>query len=317
MKPLSIYIHIPFCERRCPYCDFESSVGGDVDAYILSLINDVKKGSIQAKNYTAKTIYFGGGTPSFIDATHIGAILATIRQNFNVAHDAEISIECNPNSLTEEKLKSYKKYGVNRISIGVQSFHNKTLGILGRVHNVSCAKTAIKLATKHFDNVSIDLIHSIPRGKLVLPSRYLKVVKHISAYCLTSDKYATFDDGKSIKQQKRIECKLEKYGIAKYEVSNFARSGFECKHNLAYWECGEWLGFGRGAKSHFNEPWTDADRIMLGLRLAKGIPAKLLSAKTSVVKNLIDMGFLEAHVDNIRCTWKGFLLLNQVLEKLI
>jgi len=323
MKPLSIYVHIPFCERKCPYCDFLSREGGEHEEYVNQLCNEMKTPDAlrhplyNRGNYIVKTIYFGGGTPSLVDAGLIAKILKTIRTEFDVVPDAEISIECNPNSITREKLETYRDIGINRISIGVQSFCDKTLKVLGRVHNVKQAKDAIKLAGEYFDNVSIDLIHSVPDCKLKISRKHLTIVKHVSAYCLTSDKYMPVSDEVSIKEQQSIEKCLAKRGLEKYEVSNFARPGYECKHNIVYWTCGEWLGFGESAQSHFNEEWSDSDRIMLGLRMVRGVPRELLEGKWKAVEQLAAQGLLRVDNGMVACTSSGFLVFNSFLCKLL
>ena len=317
-KPLSIYVHIPFCEKKCPYCDFLSRTdASDADkaAYIDGLCAEIT--AARAPSHIIQTIYFGGGTPSYIDAAHIARVLAAIRGAFDVSRDAEISIECNPNSVTREKLLSYRKSGVNRISIGIQSFSNKTLKTLERVHNAKQARTAIKASCEIFDNVSIDLIHSIRSRKPKLPRKYLKLVTHVSVYGLTMDDEPQVSDKKSIREQTKIERILAKNGLLKYEVSNFARAGAQSRHNLVYWRCGEWLGFGEGAKSHFQKPWTDDDRIMLGLRLVEGIDLKLLDGKKREVARLIAGGFFESTDGNVFCTQRGFFVLNQILARLL
>jgi len=300
----------------------------DVGKYIAELCSDIIKSTQGKKTHIVQTIYFGGGTPSFIDAKYIADILQSIRDTFTVSPDAEISIECNPNSIIRDKLETYKNIGINRISIGVQSFSNRMLKILGRVHNVNQAKDAIKLACSYFNNVNIDLMHSVPKnprssgtpftkgGIIKLPRRYLRMVQHVSAYCLTSDKFAQVDERQSIKEQLKVEKILAKLGYKKYEVSNFARTSFECKHNLVYWQCGEWLGFGTSAASHFNEPWSNNDRIMLGLRLTEGIDEKLVANKTDVVMRLESLGLVTCNNGRLACTDKGFLILNEIIRQL-
>ena len=311
MTKYGIYIHIPFCKKKCPYCDFFSQIDGDVEEYVKKLCFIIKK----SEKVSVGTIYFGGGTPSLIDSEYISNILQSIRETFAVNADAEITIECNPNSLTREKLETYKKIGINRISIGVQSFKDKTLKILGRIHNVKQAKDAIKLAAKYFDNVSIDLIHSVPNCKVKLLGKYLNMVQHVSAYCLTSDKFPSVKDKISIKEQTKIEKKLNKYHFEKYEVSNFAKSGYRCRHNMTYWTCGRWLGFGVSAEGN-PEKWTDSDRIMLGLRLTDGIEEKLLENKKNQVDELVKLGLLQIKDDRISATRRGFFVLNQIIIKL-
>ncbi|MCL2228465.1 MAG: radical SAM family heme chaperone HemW [Firmicutes bacterium] len=312
-KPLSIYVHIPFCQNRCPYCDFESSVGGDVGEYTDSLCAEIAACKHDTSKHTVETIYFGGGTPSFIPHRFIGRILFAINSRFNISDNPEITIECNPCSLTEEKLVAYKNFGINRVSIGVQSFSPRTLKILGRKHSVSTAKRAIKLARKHIENVSIDLIHSVPGGKLVLPKRYLRMLEHVSAYALTSDNFPPYDEDKSVFEQNRVVKVLEQCGHKRYEVSNYAQQKFQSKHNLCYWTCGEWLGFGRGAKSHFGEKWSDADRVMLGLRLTDGVDEKLLSGRKKIVDDFVAQGLMIRHGKNIACTDRGMMVLNRIL----
>ena len=270
--------------------------------------------------HSVETIYFGGGTPSFIDAGLISDILQTVRESFTVAPDAEISIECNPNSLTREKLQVYRDCGINRISIGVQSFNNRTLRTLGRLHNAKQAKAAVKLACKSFPNVSIDLMHSVPNAnyKLRITNyKLLKKIKHVSAYALTSDRYTEVSDEKSIKEQQRIEKRLGKLGFDKYEISNFARPGFECRHNVVYWTCGDWLGFGEGAESHFGEEWSNNDRIMMGMRMVRGVSCELLSDKRQAVEELVRKGLVKVENGYVKCTENGFLLNNYVINSLI
>ena len=317
MANLSIYVHVPFCERKCPYCDFHS----DIVNCPLSLVNFVKDicGEIRKSkitNYNITSIYFGGGTPSLLSGEQVAQIVGTIRKKFSVSSDAEITIECNPNSLNECKLKAYRTCGINRISIGVQSFSNRALKILGRTHNVRQATVAIERAAKYFDNVSIDLMHSIPGARVKIPHKYLRMVQHVSAYCLTSEKFQSPSEEKSIREQSRIERILAKHGIKKYEVSNFARAGYECRHNMNYWTCGEWIGFGDGAQSHLNESWDTQDRVMLGLRLVQGVPCELLANKMPQIKELVAEGLLQNDTKTISCTERGFLLLNYVLLKI-
>ena len=323
MRAVSIYVHIPFCARRCPYCDFHSCVAGepDIGREIGATVEAIRAEA--RRDVRVETIYIGGGTPSFVASHYIADILRAIRESFDVAEGAEVSIEVNPNSIDEEKLRAYKEAGVNRVSIGVQSFSNRGLRVLGRLHNVAEAKRAIRLAVGVFDNVSIDLIHSVPGVRVVLPRRYLKKVQHVSAYSLTLHEgsergglWARVDEGWSIREQGRIERALRRCGIYKYEVSNFARPGFECRHNLVYWRCGEWLGFGTGAVGHFDEPWTDDDRVMLGLRLVEGVARGLLNGRERELAELEGLGLIEVTDERVRCTEKGFLLLNQVILRL-
>jgi oxygen-independent coproporphyrinogen-3 oxidase len=319
-KPLSIYIHVPFCESRCPYCDFKSSAGADekIPDYYEKVMRNVITKAAKCKNYAVETIYFGGGTPSYINADYICGILDCIRANFVVAGDVEISIECNPNSLTAEKAERYKAAGVNRISIGVQSFSNDTLETLGRKHTAEMATGAIKTAKKYFDNISVDIMYNVAGHAVEIDPAVLKLVTHVSAYALTSDRVQMAGENTSADEQIQIEKTLGECGFLKYEVSNFARAGFKCRHNLVYWRCGEWLGFGAGGKSHFGAKWSRADRIMLGMRLAEGVPMDIIGAdKASIIAELVDLALLEIENGRLKCTDRGFLLLNQILLKII
>ena len=326
-----MYVHIPFCERKCPYCDFYSNAGSDEAArekYVVDLVSVIaarRAPSWEARPWQStlvKSIYFGGGTPSILTGEQITRIMVALRDNFNISPDAEITIECNPNSLDEAKLLAYKSAGINRISIGVQSFSNKTLRVLGRIHDARAARHAVTLAARHFDNVSIDLMHSVPGGgRIVLPRSILKKCAHVSAYALTSDKFEKVPDERSIKEQRLIERILARRGMYKYEVSNFARPGRECRHNLVYWTGGRWLGLGDGAVSRL-EPFTRDELIMLGLRLTRGIDVALVAGKQKEISELTGLGLLKtfkgaAGEDRVACTDKGLLLLNQVILKLI
>jgi len=198
----------------------------------------------------------------------------------------------------------------------VQSFNNKTLRVLGRVHNAKQAKEAIILAREYFENISIDLIHSVPGCRVSLPRKYLKMVRHISAYCLTSEKYAQVKEERSIREQQKLEKILQKQGLKKYEVSNFARDGYQCRHNLVYWQCGEWLGFGKSAESHFNQPWSNNDKIMLGLRLAEGIDRSLVAGKQDAITRFQTLGLVTVADGRVKCTGQGFLVLNEIIRQL-
>jgi len=325
MKPISLYIHIPFCERRCPYCDFVSGVAEkyeEIVKYVDDLCSEMAAKSNFLRNHIVETIYMGGGTPSLLEPAEIWKIITTLNSCFNIADDYEFTIECNPNSISLEKVSCWRNWGINRISIGVQSFSKKTLKILGRLHTVEQAKASIILAANFFDNISIDLIYGVPNGPLVLPQQYLEMVKHVSAYCLTSDKYEKPDEEIVLAEQKTIENTLWGQFIDKYEISNYAifdydGEDFRCRHNLNYWRCGEWIGFGRGAESHFNEPWSIEDKIMLGLRTVEGISIELLNDKREEVDMLVKMGLLKTENGRVACTNRGFLLHNQILLKLI
>jgi len=348
MKPLSIYIHIPFCEKKCAYCDFVSydNLADKVEEYINALCNEIKRENIKH----ADTIFFGGGTPSILTNDQISKIFALLPK----VH--EITIEANPNSITEVKLKHWLSVGINRISIGVQSFDDTVLKTLGRIHTADQATQAIKLAYDcGFRNISIDLIHSVTQEHVFASEanqsllEVLPYITHVSPYCLIIEPHTKFanrqpmPENQSIKQQKQIEKTLKLHGFKKYEVSNFARSGFECIHNLAYWQplTHEYIGFGLGAHSLFDNTrhmnTTDFDyylklpsradikpspkdreleAVMLGLRTTRGADISLFKNKSTEIEFLKSVKLVKQTKNRIVATEKGFLLLNQIIEKL-
>ena len=336
MKPLSIYIHIPFCKRKCSYCDFVSfdDKAGEVDKYVNALREEIKNANLH-QDTIYNTIFLGGGTPSILSDKQVSRIFEVLP----IAN--EITIEANPNSVNQNKLTHWQSLGINRISIGVQSFNNKTLKELGRTHTAKQAVNAINLAHEvGFRNINIDIIHSINTLPVKIPSEIFKYITHVSAYCLTP---TTIDDGESIKQQKQIELTLAVQGLEKYEVSNFARPGFACRHNLAYWQpqTHEYLGFGLGAHSFVGgkrfsntedfekyvssgmdcvvagAPRNDVvETIMLGLRTTNGVDVALFKNKTSQIKLLKDLKLIKEENGRISATSDGFFVLDSIIEKL-
>lgn len=313
-QDLSIYIHIPFCEQKCNYCAFNSFCASDKvkEDYIDLLCNEIKKRKVDRP---IKTIYIGGGTPSVLTAKQIEKIVNCIYENFDVYEDAEFSIEANPNSISEEILKEWKSLRINRLSIGVQSLNDKSLRKIGRLHDKKMAIEKIKLARHYFDNVSADLIVGLEGETGKDLCRYAKEflelgVKHISCYLLeiyentklyqeiVQKKYKPLDDGQMIDAFNKLANFLQDVGMERYEISNFAFSGYESKHNLNYWARGEYLGFGLSAHSYIDgkriqnaekiddyklgkqniEVLTKQDEIeeeiMLGLRCRLGVDVK-------------------------------------------
>ena len=266
-----LYIHIPFCAKKCNYCDFRSFYDdeNEVDIYVNALINEIIKKSVLATNLSISSIYIGGGTPSFIKATHIEKILRTILINFRVEDNAEITIEANPNSITKEKLDIYKSVGINRLSIGLQSTFNDELKILGRLHTYEDFLNAYDDALHAgFKNINIDLIYGIPHQTVdkfkESLTRVLKFMPtHISIYNLIIEEGTKFYEMKKegelhlpsedevIKMDDLIDETTKKYNFIKYEVSNFAKNNFFSMHNLGYWSDVYYLGFGLNASSYF------------------------------------------------------------------
>ncbi|MDX1949645.1 MAG: radical SAM family heme chaperone HemW [Rickettsiales bacterium] len=263
----SFYIHWPFCEKKCPYCDFNSHERDNIN------YQDWENAYLKEIDYYANilnpqlkitTIFFGGGTPSLMKPKTIEKIIDRISQKFNLEKNAEITLEANPSSSEAEKFKNFKLAGVNRISIGVQSFNEENLKFLGRKHNSSQAINAIKMAGKIFDNFSFDLIYALPNQNINNWRQELDFAfefgsPHLSLYQLTIEKGTDFygrykrkefalpnTDIQNDLYNLTIE-KAKKNGLLQYEISNFSRKGFESKHNMNYWQYGDYIGIGAGA----------------------------------------------------------------------
>ena len=272
MKETAIYIHIPFCDHKCIYCDFYSIINYDnVSSYLKSLIKEIEiRGEEYSSDRKVISIFFGGGTPSFMEPEYIGRIIKAVRDNFVVADDVEITLETNPGTVDEKKLKDFLSAGINRISIGVQSFNDDELKFLTRIHNSETAVATVHSAEKAgFKNISIDLIFNLPnQTKELWQSNLEKAVglpiTHISAYSLILEKGTILNkmvlDGKVTMQDSDHDADLYELTIdyliknkfEQYEVSNFCLPGFECKHNNAYWRYKEYLGLGTSAHSFVN-----------------------------------------------------------------
>ncbi len=264
---LGLYIHIPFCSSKCDYCDFVSFGGREnfLPLYLTALKNEAKKYQGEKIN----TVFIGGGTPSLMNETQIEDLCAFLHQNFVISKDAEFTIECNPASVTVNKLKTYKALGINRISIGAQSLSDSVLKSIGRCHNLQQLISAVEnVKAVGFENFNLDLIFALPgqtvsQWKNTLQKALELEPTHISCYSLIVDEntplgkeYAkgnvilpTEDEERKMYWLTR-DMLLEK-GIYQYEISNFARKGHECKHNVNYWCCGEYIGLGCSAHSYF------------------------------------------------------------------
>lgn len=268
--PLGIYIHVPFCRSKCQYCDFYSVTNKDAqihDGYLDAICAHIKEAGPLAPNHRVDTIYFGGGTPTFFGAEGMATILTAIRKNFDVAGDAEITFEANPDSVTEKDLKRLSAEGFNRASLGVQSDDDEMLKRLGRPHSYDQVLTAMKRLRKAgFQNVSIDLMYGLPGQNLTqwrstLENCLTLNPDHVSCYGLKVEEgtplyqYKDFcnlpdDDAQADMYLAAVEL-LKQKGFRQYEISNFAKRGKFSKHNLKYWTGGEYLGFGPDASSDF------------------------------------------------------------------
>ncbi|HWF66175.1 MAG TPA: radical SAM family heme chaperone HemW [Acidobacteriaceae bacterium] len=281
LPPLSLYIHIPWCMKKCPYCDFNSHEtpgrNGDVPEaeYAAALIRDLEVALPQIWGRKVVTVFFGGGTPSLFRASSIDAILTAVRALLPLEHFAEVTLEANPGTFEAGKFADFRAAGINRLSIGIQSFNPRHLQSLGRIHDGIEAHRAIEIAQKNFDNINLDLMYALPHQTMEEARNDIEAaiaygVSHISAYHLTLEPNTLFhryppllpDDDLSADMQLMIEQTLAQRGYDHYETSAFARSGRESRHNMNYWMFGDYLGIGAGAHSKI----SFADRIVRQMR---------------------------------------------------
>lgn len=272
-QALEIYIHIPFCVKKCNYCDFLSFQQYN-EAYVPALLREIKTANLcgkEEKDYIVRSIFIGGGTPSILEGKEIAAILENVYKRFEVEKGAEITIEANPGTITKEKLEVYKNSGINRISFGLQSTNNKELEELGRIHTYEEFLTNYELARKlGFSNINIDLMSAIPRQTKDSWRQVLdKVIKlspeHISAYSLIIEEGTNFyeryhtdtsalpSEGEERQMYYDTKRLLEEAGYSRYEISNYCKEGYECKQNVGYWRRVDYIGFGLGASSFINQ----------------------------------------------------------------
>ena len=291
LPPLSLYVHIPWCVRKCPYCDFNSHEikgpsahgdsaqlnleGGLERDYIQALIADLDCALPQVWGRPVYTVFFGGGTPSLLSARGLDDLLSAIRARLPIAPDAEITLEANPGTFEAHKFAQFRALGINRLSIGIQSFNPTHLKALGRIHDAAQARAAIDIAQASFDNFNLDLMYGLPGQTLAQAMEDIDIAigfspTHVSAYHLTIEPNTLFhrhppevpDDEVSADMQQAIEARLAAAGYRHYETSAFARSGRQAKHNLNYWTFGDYLGIGAGAHGKL----SFADRILRQMR---------------------------------------------------
>lgn len=363
-KSLRIYIHIPFCVRKCHYCDFLSAAWGTKiqDAYVEVLLREITEKKDLLLERKISSVFIGGGTPSILEAKQILRILEQIKKYTDFEQEAEITIECNPGTVTKEKLQFYKEAGINRISFGLQSAQNEELKLLGRVHSWEDFLESYDLArTCGFSNMNIDLMSGLPGQTLERWEDTLKKVlllepEHISAYSLILEEGTPFfekygnhlellpEEEEERKMYDRTQELLEQAGLERYEISNYARKGYACRHNLAYWEREEYLGLGLGAASLIEnirysnqsdmnqyllgnysgtkEPLTDQavmeEHFFLGLRKIQGVSiAPYEGVYDQVIEGLCHQGLLERTEDVIRLTKQGIDVSNYVMAEFL
>jgi len=270
-KSLGIYVHVPFCRSKCEYCDFYSLAGGRtreaMDKYMHAIVRHVREAAALAPEYVVDTVYFGGGTPTFFGAEGLKRIFSEIARRFSLAKDCEVTFEANPDSVNPAALRKLRRAGFNRMSLGVQNDTNEVLKALGRPHTYEQAVQAVQSARgAGFDNISVDLMYGLPNqtgGRWMQTLRSVLDLKpdHISCYGLKLEpgtRLYEYRDGANLPDDDAqadmylyaVET-LENFGYGQYEISNFAREGMACRHNLKYWTGGEYLGFGPSAASDF------------------------------------------------------------------
>nr|WP_216860937.1 radical SAM family heme chaperone HemW [Polynucleobacter sp. P1-05-14] len=283
MPPLALYIHFPWCEKKCPYCDFNShqikngidKVGFDEARYIQALISDLETELPNIWGRQVHSIFIGGGTPSLLSAQGMDQLLCAIRARVNLEPDAEITMEANPGSVETERFAGFAKAGINRVSLGIQSFQDEQLISLGRIHNGEEAKRAVAIALKHFNSVNLDLMYGLPQQTLEKARNDIETAlsfktPHLSLYNLTLEPntyFANFppqlpgDDEVDAIFEQNLDL-MTKAGYQRYEVSAYAQNNQECKHNLNYWRFGDYIGIGAGAHGKISYP----DRITRQVR---------------------------------------------------
>ena len=363
MKPLEIYIHIPFCIRKCKYCDFLSAPAGEKEraGYVESLCSKIRSYGDLAKAYCVTSIFVGGGTPSILTEGQTEAIFDALRKTFQIEEDAEVTTEMNPGTVTREKLAVYWKLGINRLSIGLQSADEKELEGLGRIHTYEDFLDTYHMARQEgFRNINVDLIMAIPMQTVKSWERTLRKVawlgpEHISAYSLIIEEGTPFyeryrqspdaasrclaelpDEEEERKMYYETEKILEEYGYRRYEISNYAREGYECRHNLGYWERAEYLGIGAGAASLINnvrqiegeapdklsEKDCMEEYMFLGLRKTAGVSKRAFAQMYGkgmediygkAIEDMKEKGLLIEEGDSIRLTKKGIDVSNYVM----
>ncbi|MEE1085599.1 MAG: radical SAM family heme chaperone HemW [Schaedlerella sp.] len=378
-KELELYIHIPFCIRKCAYCDFLSAPSDEKtrDRYIKALIQEIKASKEKYEEYFVSTVFIGGGTPSILTSGQISAVFRAIYQSFEIQKDAEITIEVNPGTASKNKIQTWKKIGINRLSIGLQSVNNDELEMLGRIHSYEQFLDTFHMAREEgFSNINVDLISAIPGQTLESWCKTLRTIaelspEHISAYSLIIEEGTPFyekygedncieesgwlpDEDTERKIYEETENILLEYGYKRYEISNYAKTGYKCKHNCGYWKRTEYIGFGIGAASlienrrfnvisDLNQYMESKDSVyenveilsteeemeefmFLGLRMMEGVSKmtfeqsfgkSIEAVYGEVLKNLEKKQLLDISKDRVRLSKHGIDVSNYVFEQFL
>lgn len=377
MKNLELYIHIPFCKKKCSYCDFLSfaSTKEEQKSYVEAVINEIEQYVKLAEQYIVSTIFIGGGTPSILEGEEIVRIMEKVREVFRIDPDAEISIEVNPGTMSLHKIKAYKAVGINRVSIGLQATNDEELRILGRIHNYQEFLDTYNLLQQNgLDNINVDLINAIPNQTVSSWEKTLdKIIKlnptHISAYSLIIEedtlfyeKYGEYEALLPSEEDERsmyylTKEKLEEAGYVRYEISNYSKMNYECKHNLGYWDRIDYVGIGLGSASLIDEKRYSNERnikeyiekikgnksirveeeiltkkeqmeefMFLGLRKIRGIQRrkfeeifceKVEKVYQKQLERLVEQGLIELKEECIYLTEKGIDVSNIVLAEFL
>lgn len=375
---LGLYIHIPFCAKKCFYCDFNSyeiTRKDEKSIYIKNLIKEMEFYKEDFKERKFSSIFLGGGTPSILNEDEINIIFENIYKNYNISENAEITIECNPGTLTKEKLITMKKVGINRLSIGLQTTDNNLLKSIGRIHNYEqFEKNYNDALDVGFKNINIDIMYSLPNQSFDEFKESLdKVIKlnptHISCYSLILEEGTRFydmyynnefelnDDELDINIYNYTINKLKENGYNQYEISNYSKKGYECKHNITYWKCENYLGLGAGASGYINDyrysnkenldeynkdiennkkPISEVNNltkkdeieeaIIMMLRMNEGINIEDFNKRfnidfekkyENVINKLINKGLIDKNKNNIFFTQKGREISNSILVEFL
>ena len=363
MKPVALYVHIPFCVKKCAYCDFRSWPGRERDwaRYLNALEEEFASAAKRYGKVPIRTVFIGGGTPSVLPEDAVMRILAMARARFEMLPDAEVTVETNPGTLSPEKLRAYRDSGVNRLSIGLQAAQPGLLQMLGRVHGPEDAVRAVAWARDAgFQNINLDLMYALPGQTMAAWVESVKFAlslnpEHLSLYSLivepgtpieravASGELTAPEDDASVAMQRAAGRILSRRGFVRYEISNYALPGFECRHNLVYWNRGDYLGLGCAAHSMMAgerfENTGDLDEylsgvrevarravtadeareeeILLGTRTARGIPLELVAKKLEAVKRLETGGFVKRAGGRLMLTERGMEVQNAVVLELV
>lgn len=369
-KKASLYLHIPFCVRKCHYCDFLSvaTTKERRKNYLKSLALEISQTDFSS--YEPYTIFFGGGTPSLLEPEELLYIKQELDKKNMWQGAEEITIECNPDSITKEKLKTYRNMGIHRLSMGLQSTNREELKLLGRIHDYDTFLEKYQMARQEgFDNINIDLMSAIPKQTITSYMDGLNKIidlnpEHISSYSLILEEGTPFYENEEIikmlpteeeerEMYHRTKEILQNSGYERYEISNYAKPGKECRHNLVYWELGEYFGLGLGASSYVKEvryknhdTFEEYEKypnqkievvevgkqqkmeefIFLGLRKIKGISKKdfhqffqisIEEVYGEIIKKYEALGFLQCEGDRLSFTSKGLDVSNQILSEFL